>query len=803
MGKKQKKRKYVKYDEYYSNGKFELGRIGNLVSMRSFLSSEDSKERNRIIATEYETAKKDIDSLVEKIICSLMKCDPLMTLIAATDLSMSQLLIFPESQLNVAQENNLRLIEYIQTIYVSKKPTEPVELSNEEQTSIMFEVFAQIEELYNRIQRFYVYWAAKKQEEGSCNEDEIEYIVESQLMSNVRGNRYQFLQIRDLEKLLLPHTPKMMGVYGMTAEKIIQGLKKLEYSLSSEKLDSFKKIAGFFEEFKEAVSGKTEEEVVEEMRKRQDDNLRSLFANCFEAKLYDVKNVTGWTDSFIDGLTLELGEADVFLKQEEYAGWPIQDLPVQKKPFIRLNNVSYCFDYYNLFDNIYRIIQKNIKEHDEEYVNEWSRLQQEASECLVAEKFKKILPTAEVYVGNYYPKTTSLKQMDENDILIICDNQLIIVEVKAGSFTYTPAILDYEAHQKSFATLIEKADYQCLRTLDYIKRNNEAVFYDKSKNKKFIVKEKQIQAYFTLCVTVDNFNVFEAKIEKNKFFDMNSGTIAICLDDLDVYEEYFDSELCFLHFLKHRKASTRVQHLMLNDELEHLGMYISQNAYEEYAKEFEGYNSFVADGFREELDAYFAGLYNPVLKVDKPTQWIPEYIEKIIHYLEKNRIPGRVDFSNFLLDMDYDARKQFDEEIRKKIQREKELGYVSPFWVEGDFAYCCFVMVPGVDGFDYKTRRKYVYANMLDRKRIYCWEINIDVDSNSCISDLRFQKCFYDGHNADGINEEEIRSYIEFIKRHRKLQGVSVPPVQKKRIYPNELCPCGSGKKYKKCCGKK
>lgn len=23
-----------------------------------------------------------------------------------------------------------------------------------------------------------------------------------------------------------------------------------------------------------------------------------------------------------------------------------------------------------------------------------------------------------------------------------------------------------------------------------------------------------------------------------------------------------------------------------------------------------------------------------------------------------------------------------------------------------------------------------------------------------------------------------------------------------KKIYPNDLCPCGSGKKYKKCCGR-
>lgn len=25
---------------------------------------------------------------------------------------------------------------------------------------------------------------------------------------------------------------------------------------------------------------------------------------------------------------------------------------------------------------------------------------------------------------------------------------------------------------------------------------------------------------------------------------------------------------------------------------------------------------------------------------------------------------------------------------------------------------------------------------------------------------------------------------------------------EKYKIYPNDLCPCGSGKKYKKCCGK-
>lgn len=35
-----------------------------------------------------------------------------------------------------------------------------------------------------------------------------------------------------------------------------------------------------------------------------------------------------------------------------------------------------------------------------------------------------------------------------------------------------------------------------------------------------------------------------------------------------------------------------------------------------------------------------------------------------------------------------------------------------------------------------------------------------------------------------------------------KEQKVSTTVVKEAKIYPNDPCPCGSGKKYKKCCGK-
>lgn len=46
---------------------------------------------------------------------------------------------------------------------------------------------------------------------------------------------------------------------------------------------------------------------------------------------------------------------------------------------------------------------------------------------------------------------------------------------------------------------------------------------------------------------------------------------------------------------------------------------------------------------------------------------------------------------------------------------------------------------------------------------------------------------------ADYYND----SYDDF------MMSVQQPIVKDKKIYPNDLCPCGSGKKYKKCCGKK
>ena len=54
----------------------------------------------------------------------------------------------------------------------------------------------------------------------------------------------------------------------------------------------------------------------------------------------------------------------------------------------------------------------------------------------------------------------------------------------------------------------------------------------------------------------------------------------------------------------------------------------------------------------------------------------------------------------------------------------------------------------------------------------------------------------YELEEWEAIFDEETRKALY------KEQKSSTTIVKEEKVYPNDPCPCGSGKKYKKCCGK-
>ena len=62
------------------------------------------------------------------------------------------------------------------------------------------------------------------------------------------------------------------------------------------------------------------------------------------------------------------------------------------------------------------------------------------------------------------------------------------------------------------------------------------------------------------------------------------------------------------------------------------------------------------------------------------------------------------------------------------------------------------------------------------------------------------------GAAADWLYELEEWEDVLSADRRKELykeQKLSTTVVKEEKVYPNDPCPCGSGKKYKKCCGKK
>lgn len=785
----------VELDDYYNDGLIELVRHGSIVSMKNLLTSEQHEQQIDYFAERFEEEKRKIDHLVEQIREDIKKCNPLELLNFSNAISFISM-INKVSEIEYEQDEiyTMRCTEYIQSILVSSENKFNVD-SDIEYEELSHTIINKIVELYKDIQFFYWYWGAYAQKKLGIEDELIKYIVEAQMLWNVRGNKYQNHQVTDLEKLLIVHEDILIKLFDISATDLIAGIKSLEYSLSSGKPDALMKIMEMFDEFQKFMEeNPTQEQIdsfIKENRFKTDAPMKNVFGN----GLYDVKTITGWSDLFIEELSYDLNANNDFFGKNEYAGWPIIDLPVQKKPFIKIDDKSFCFDYYNFFDNIYRNVQKAISRKAPEYSPTWSSKQQHASESLVEEIIHGLLPNATIYRDNYYPKKNSLKDCAENDLIVIYDSIVIIIEVKAGSFTYTPPITDYQAHIKSFKTLIEKADFQCERTYNYLDKDQRAKFYHHNKSEKFEVDMSEVSDVFTLSVTVDNFNEFESKAEKLSFIDLMAGSIAISLDDLRVYADYFNNPLFFLHFLKERKAATKSSILALNDELDHLGMYIKHNMYTLHLSD-EDNCTLSAYGYRENLDKYFGTLHVDELIFEKPEQDIPFTIKSIIELVDLKEIKNRILLSNYLLDFSNEARIQLDESINHMLIRQKEIGRMITSITFGEINHSIYVHQPEIIEMPEDVKNDYIYSTMLMHEEKTRMRIDLIYNSDLELIDVYFKKCL-----IDDIPESEYKRLkkrgIEYIKTRaesmKKQKGL-------KKIGRNAPCPCGSGKKYKRCC---
>jgi len=781
----------IEPDDYFNNGVIEMARFGVNTLLKNNMTKGQRNRINRKLQKEYPRIKRRINRQVLSIRKMVSRCNPVDLLSFSSDqFLMSNLGIASEIEASSESIFVSRMTEYVQSIIVST-PTK-YKHSKKDPSLRFFKIQKQIVSLHKLIQRFYFCWSACFDKLFPNYDDDIRKIIfESQLLYLVRGNRYQFLEFEYYERLLIVHDEVFASTFGISTREIIVGIKKMQHALSQGKLDAIYDLRELIDDYFEA--GETDVAKFNEMYPEAG----SKFADNFlGTKLRDVIAVTGWPEKFVKSLSWEINECSDFFGEKEFSGWPVIDLPIQKRPFIKIGDQYYCFDYYSFIDNFYRAIQKAISRENPSY--RWSDFQKEASEKMVGDVFSQILPGCSVLRDNYYPINKSLKKLTENDLLIRYGNILLIVEVKAGSFVYTAPLTDFDNHIVSYQNLIEKADKQCKSTYDYLLSSDEAIMYNQDASIKMKINMREIKDIFTISVTIDNINDYAARAEKLKFLELKSKAICISIDDLMVYREFFDSPLVFLHFLQQRRQATQERKLALNDELDHLGMYIKHNMYCIQLADYPDDAHIRFHGYREELDNYFCKLYHPQLSPPKPSLKIPSLFLEIINHLEKSSFEDRIQASNYLLNFSTEARDQFCKSVEYALQRQPQIGHMLAFGTAGDgkhtLRYTSFVEQPGIKAFTDEYKRQYTLSTLLwndDPDRIM---LDFLFDSNGQFVSFKYMQ-----YTIADIEETERKMLWDMGKERAALR-LHTYLKQHNQINLSDICPCGSGKTYQECC---
>ena len=647
-------------------------------------------------------------------------------------------------------------------------------------------------------------------EDDGASDGFLDYQIEAKFYQSVRGVRYQAIEEEYLTILLARQDELIRSVYGIGSTEVVEGVSALIRSLTLGWVEDLDRVVTRYQDMSNQDVG---------MPDSSSSGLEIDKDRLYGCRLNDVFLTTQWPGVLICDLSLPVAcsrDCEAFEALD-----PLGILPIVKKPFLQIGERSYCFCPANLLDNFYRAFYQAIKSRYQKaglgttanFATIWKDNQASASEEGVAAIIKSILPEAKICANCYIPSKGikwDKRRFEEHDLVVIYEDVLIVIEVKAGAFCPTDPIEDLRGHIKSFENLLESASRQASSVVNYIERceGGPCRLYDARGRVELEFPSSLVRSIFKICVTVDDFGEFASKADKLSFIEMANGTIALSIDDLLVYKRYFDNPLRFLHYLEQRRAAACMPALYLNDELDNLGLYINYNRYPEVlsreAKEtkpdYENDHRFRIQGFlgfRTHIDAWFDNLYAGE-ESDKPIQSSFLMFDCLVELLnDVNLGYWRRPAANTLLNCDFKQREMISDGIQSRLNPSAPLNWVIELFSRkpGNIPLSIFVNREEHPNDDKACKEKCIATLVFDNVPFV---IRLDIEaSKGRIDALRLTE-----YRLEDLTDDEKREASYHFDLKKRLRASCMRKMYGKKIGRNDPCPCGSGKKYKKCCGR-
>jgi hypothetical protein len=377
---------------------------------------------------------------------------------------------------------------------------------------------------------------------------------------------------------------------------------------------------------------------------------------------------------------------------------------------------------------------------------------------------------------------------------------LFIIEVKAGAFSYKPPTTDFHTYIESTKELIAKPVDQAKRFIDYLESDKEVIIYDAEHKPIRTLSKKQFRNITACCVTLDCFTELAARSHKLHQIGVELSIPAwtISIDDLRVYADILDNPVIFTHFLEQRQKAAKDKNFEVNDELDHLGLYLEHNHYTNYAKKLSkgiktGYVNWY--GYRKSIDYYYHQLFTDPCNAKKPLQKkLNGYFLDIIQLLGTCKTTGRCKAGSYLLNLSGEARTNINKMICNALSKQSLRHRIMPISFIGEVKITIFCYSKNIVPTSDEWACDYTYARAHIAKDNSRMMLQTYFDENNNLINVRYRFLSLNELSPSKIN------VIKALAKNMSEEAI-YREREKGKIGRNVPCPCGSGKKFKHCCG--
>ena len=749
------------------------------------------------ISVAFPEHKKRLSRQVESLIAAIVKCDPIILLTHCRIRFIGGMGVIKESGVwKEHEECKARALEYIQSIIVTHKCDWAVDEELWEMRRRCDSVIEETEKLYMEMMGFSLYYYHIA-EQLTDDRNLQNFIFDSQMMYLVRGKRDVHFNERYFSLLFRYHDESFRQMFGLSASQVTDGVLKLIRVLCNEKVLLF---AQHQMEVMKFLSSDDRSDAAWESAERVHGE---FWLQAEDIECFNVRKITGWTEQLLEQLSLPVGVKDEAVTHD-YQFWPIDDLAIKDRPFLKIGSEYYCFDQYNFSDNIYRALFRVFKEKDTK--NLWHPRQTAAIESAVCEVFANLFPGCRQLRNVRYFLQGDAGHSQELDLVILCSGMTIVVEAKGIWLRHTSPIVDLKSTKAFYEQGIAKAGVQSRRFQKHLDESNGVELFDEHNHLVFSASREELGTVCRMCVTTDNATEIVASTAKLAEIGVDAaGLICVSLDDLLVYERYFTSPMVFAAYLKERHKATYLTNVSASDEFDHLGFFINNPCYCTYIQNQakvpgeKTANIFIDDN-RRELDDFFVSLSDPTVK--KPVVYMPPELDKMLDCIWRcSIVNNKCGLAELIVCLDKDRKDWLVKAIEDELGAQREGNAQHLRACPGDpdrgiEGFCVCVNTPWGPRIGPREMRSRLKSIMVKAHETQRRILRLEYDPCGTLVDAGIEQVKLD--DLDDIPQEMVEQMIAEINR-RAVNRYAKANGQPRR---NDLCPCGSGKKYKKCCGR-